>query len=1475
MVLSVVEGAVALQGTVSGTDSTTIAMTDPVNNPVHTAPNVVRVWIENIEEIVTASGHLQNQIDTIGDSITETAILGADGITIISGSNIVTVSGFRSEFISASGSLQSQIDSINVDEIEPAIVGVDGITVISGSNETTVSGFRSEFVATSGSLQSQVDGIDSSVTLQEAYDNGDGTITTSGGKPFLVDGAGIIQVENSFQAPSGTAAAPSYTFSNGTDTGFAFSQTPFISTIHAIVDGIIRFNIEPSRILAVSGGNSRFVGRNSIVSPAFSFEESPFSGLSHDGVDGGVLFLGVGGDQGVRLVYTDPNDGIEQTELGTQFTSYVFVNNQRVRITRPLHLISDAVVSGSMTVTGTVSADRGEFTNHLSVSGTPVNIKSSDEIEPAILGVSGITVISGTDSILVSGTADIENEPTGFENRTDSSISFTESTREFSIQPTNNSFSYWITGQQYIKNSTQSITISDTAGLHFLYFDGETLVDDTTLDGVNILPDVAFTSIVYWNPTVTGAALFAEERHGLVMDWATHQYLHKSEGTRYIDGLQVGNFTVGGSGDLDSHAQFSVTGGTIADEDIEIVIVTSGSPSAQFEQDLTPIAKIPVYYRLNSDGEWFKDSATSFPVKQGVNRIQYNELTGGNWQLTEASNNSYVAMWILASNDVREPIIALLGQREDSNIGKAKDNATWESLELGQLPSPETKLLYRVIFQTATSMSNTPSASIAAVDDFRQIPTSSVGATASADHGALAGLLDDDHPQYIRADGTRPFTGDQSLGGNSLISVNEITAVTGTFTDGITVGDSTTYIYPDEIRSGDITSSGNLTATSGIFEAGGASAPSVSVGEVDTGLYLSSADTLGMSVGGQELLTFSGTETLGDSSVDLDGLLTVTGSITGGQIVTNFITYPSINAINIRGKLNFTTKDGADLSQGVQELITVPTTLQLDGEGVNTNIFIAFAHRGFTKINSTQQLSAGQAFLAENTLRETGAIGTSHLVLHHIGMTGKPAIRVGHDGTSAAVIPALLGFEAIPDVARAAGNTGNTTVDVMAGYSTNFPNLARVVFGGQQIKPGFTINKYAHFIAHSNVTNGLLQTGGTLTEEVGLDLQEIGVGDTTISVRSTATDAYMTHRGRASFGTNNPPEFSFGGSVQQVTFLVSSNNSDIRDFVIAKYDGGQANHIVFARANGSESNPQETSNSTPIYSIQSWGHDGTQFVHTSTINAEPDNAGSVNKSTAFEFKNRRYAGGNVQTSAYLRSNATFVLYGRHGFPANRITTDTLTSDENNYDAEAISGTGGVPDPMWKLTADSTDRTITGILPPDGPSKFDCQVFSIHNEGASNSIILAHENTNSLASHRIRTPTGQDYSLGPDEAATLWYDTLDDRWRILSTNNARPVEMENGFFAQTITGSITLVQSAPFNFQIRDFTAETDTGTVSGTIKIEGTDVEGINNQIWNNVESTSTASSANTVSIGDKVVLAVSGTSNFTGFGWTMSTVRL
>lgn len=62
----------------------------------------------------------------------------------------------------------------------------------------------------------------------------------------------------------------------------------------------------------------------------------------------------------------------------------------------------------------------------------------------------------------------------------------------------------------------------------------------------------------------------------------------------------------------------------------------------------------------------------------------------------------------------------------------------------------------------------------------------------SIDHGALSGLADDDHTQYILVDGTRAFSADQSMGGNRLTSVANPTAAQ----------DATTKAYVDAVAVG-------------------------------------------------------------------------------------------------------------------------------------------------------------------------------------------------------------------------------------------------------------------------------------------------------------------------------------------------------------------------------------------------------------------------------------------------------------------------------------------------------------------------------------------------------------------------------------------------------------------------------------------------------------------------------------------------
>jgi hypothetical protein len=112
-------------------------------------------------------------------------------------------------------------------------------------------------------------------------------------------------------------------------------------------------------------------------------------------------------------------------------------------------------------------------------------------------------------------------------------------------------------------------------------------------------------------------------------------------------------------------------------------------------------------------------------------------------------------------------VIALLGQGQYSNVENALE-VTWEDMDLTAFPVFEFRPLWKIVYETANSYTNTPKARLRAVQDLRgQLPVSA--GAAAADHGSMSGLLDDDHPQYqlvgvdVEFTGTRPVTDETTL----------------------------------------------------------------------------------------------------------------------------------------------------------------------------------------------------------------------------------------------------------------------------------------------------------------------------------------------------------------------------------------------------------------------------------------------------------------------------------------------------------------------------------------------------------------------------------------------------------------------------------------------------------------------------------------------------------------------------------------
>lgn len=410
--------------------------------------------------------------------------------------------------------------------------------------------------------------------------------------------------------------------------------------------------------------------------------------------------------------------------------------------------------------------------------GAPLPIGVTIDEKAALQGSVGSPSGSNrflTEDDLRANSGVVTFEPNGFPNLTDSAISFVPGTRTFTIAPTGASFDTYSKGTNFNYTSPQSVVIPNTTGLHFIYFDA-TGVLVSSLTPWAFGAGLVFVATVYWNSAVPTQYVLGEERHGLVMDWRTHEYLHNTRGAVFVTGFVLSGYTL--NTDTDAAVQVGLGNGIIADEDLLHSIVHAAAPANPFEQILADPAEIPVYHRSGAGGPWVRDAATTFPFKNfagGSNRVAYNSVSGGVWGQTEVANNDYTAVWIFATNDPTEPIIAVQGQREDDTLSLARANNGFESLALGALPAAEWKVLWRLIYQTGNGFLGARKAKLQAVDDYRTAALQPGLATAATAHSSLSGLaVGNDHPQYQLLAEKSAANGYASLDGATKVPIAEL-----------------------------------------------------------------------------------------------------------------------------------------------------------------------------------------------------------------------------------------------------------------------------------------------------------------------------------------------------------------------------------------------------------------------------------------------------------------------------------------------------------------------------------------------------------------------------------------------------------------------------------------------------------------------------------------------------------------------------
>jgi hypothetical protein len=294
---------------------------------------------------------------------------------------------------------------------------------------------------------------------------------------------------------------------------------------------------------------------------------------------------------------------------------------------------------------------------------------------------------------------------TGFENQTDSSMSWSDGSLKLTLS---GAFDIYIDGEKYSPTGAAQLekVIPNVTGLYWIWY---TIVAGVpTLNASTAHPgfDECLVATVYWN-AATAKGLLGDERHWMGRDQYMHEYLHETVGCRYATGLSP-SFT---------NTTFSISPGEVYDEDIEHLITP-----AQTTTD--------VFYK-NGSADWVWDAANVTPYKLNGASMRYNNVNA----LADVPVGKFVCMWLFATSKLTVPLITIIGQRYDDNLAAARANALPSTLALGTLPLAEMKLLYRIIYRQDAG-----SVTFQEATDYRNDAGTVVSNFTAGDHSTLSNL---------------------------------------------------------------------------------------------------------------------------------------------------------------------------------------------------------------------------------------------------------------------------------------------------------------------------------------------------------------------------------------------------------------------------------------------------------------------------------------------------------------------------------------------------------------------------------------------------------------------------------------------------------------------------------------------------------------------------------------------------------------
>jgi hypothetical protein len=399
----------------------------------------------------------------------------------------------------------------------------------------------------------------------------------------------------------------------------------------------------------------------------------------------------------------------------------------------------NSVVTGSVTypTTNVTQAQMEAGTDTTTRYMTAQNVKQAiDMIAPQDIGA-------------------ISKDLTGFESLAGSTISYVDATRVFTLA-TSTSYNVWYRGTKSVISTTKTVTLSATAGMHYIGLNPTTLALEEVAAGDTIFSDTILVAGIYLNTGATKAIIVGDERHSSSRDTDWHKNAHNNFGAMWRSGGAV-TYTLSN----DSATTLNLTSPIVlADEDLVHTISHNPTPTGYFTQILTGSASMPTVYLNGTTYDQTAESTT--PWVAGTATARVNTITGGTGSLSDAGDGKYLNYWIVVTNDIVRPVKAVMGRVAYNTLTECFN----EQFTAYDLPFLEIAPMYQVSLLTRGTYAGNK-VQILNVRTLTEHQSAVNQNLKQKAHGELANLNSDDHSQYVHISTARTISAGHTFSGNN------------------------------------------------------------------------------------------------------------------------------------------------------------------------------------------------------------------------------------------------------------------------------------------------------------------------------------------------------------------------------------------------------------------------------------------------------------------------------------------------------------------------------------------------------------------------------------------------------------------------------------------------------------------------------------------------------------------------------------